>query len=206
MNDLFGKPVSSAVARPKRGRGATPKFLWTADIGRKTNPTGRRRLKYSFRPLSRHGGYANVETSSLSAHLQQSCRLLLEYFTRVGGFRIADDRIVTAFADALNNYKPAEIRAAIRAKAAYQAGDGRQSRRDRLKYLGSPETFCARMENWLLQSGYQEDDRRRKARQRQADRDRRESNDAQRRLAGGSGNRSEAARRIVEEVRGAFHE
>lgn len=171
---LFAEPLGPSPEpseRPKRGRGATPlvEFEFRGDI---PNPCGRSKLTFRYRPLKRHSiPYRTpTERGSLlaprSSILEVARDLLQEYFQLVGGFRLVDDAIMTAWADALDLYTPKEIRWAIAAKAASLASDDPNEQRLKRMYVPRPDNFPAYLSTWLDKSpAYQQHVERQRARQ-----------------------------------------
>lgn len=171
---LFSEPgVLTSVARPTRGRGATEilRFSHTLD---KPNPAGRRALSFRFRPLKRCSKARLIAVCG--SNNDPSAGLLLRYFAKVGGFRLATDAIVRVWCDALRlddepeftavaqrlafgaeriiaQYSVAEFRWAIDAKAASLHSDDPDERRTKRKFVGAPETFVERaLPVWLERS------------------------------------------------------
>jgi hypothetical protein len=137
----------------KRGRGATPRIerVWIAPL---PNPVGLYKLEFRFRPLQRHSGRC-VNPRTLEPLLpprtvwEAACNLIAYYFQHVGGFRVADDAVVTAWADTLTRYTPREIQWAIDAKAETLAADTEEERREKRKYVPDPRTAPGKFDQWL---------------------------------------------------------
>lgn len=155
-----GLPAGRSAAPRRCGRGATPRIerTWTAP---RPNPWGRRTLVYRFRPLARHQrpiaarwtSARDLAGSPPSKLLYEvACNLIADYFQRVGGFRLADDAVVTAWADALaGDYSPRLLRAAIREKARSMRSSDDEERRDKRQFLPHPSRFPqpAILDHWI---------------------------------------------------------
>ena len=122
--------------KPSRGRGATPVTERTIRL-EKPNPAGRSLLTFKFRPLK---GWNN-------ARLGAACELIVLYFRRLGGFRLADDAIVRAAYEILDpdtGYTYQEICWAIDAKVKSLQSNDPDERRAKRIYLGHPASFFSR--------------------------------------------------------------
>ncbi len=163
MIDVIQPALIPDCVPTRRGREATPQVerTWTAP---RPNPGGRSKLTFRFRPLQRHCGPAAAElaNTTLWPYVARprrlvwniACNLIAEFFQHVGGFRVADDAVVAAWADlvAAGDFTAQEIRWAIAAKAASLADPDEAVQCEKRKYRGKPESFPRNVAYWLEQA------------------------------------------------------
>lgn len=143
----------------RRGRGATPVYERVVMLDR-DNRAGRRKLTFRYRPLL---AWSDAQRAGVE-------RLLVEYFARLGGFRVANDAIVKAWIALLDDFSEAEIRWAIDAKVKSLRGADPSETDYKRQFLGTPSGFAEKgCGYWLEQSDAYQEHRRQQA---QAQRDR----------------------------------
>lgn len=139
--NLFGEaadPPRSAA----RGWAALP-VVRREIRGAARNATGRRTLIFCYR---RQRAWTDPEV--------QRAEALIEYYWRkIGGFRKADQAVISAWIDALRDYADADIRRAIDFKTESLAADNElEARYKRLRYTPAPENFPRTIDRWLARA------------------------------------------------------
>lgn len=156
---LFG-PTAPALAgavsqarRGARGRGATGRMELALPGGNAGCV-----VRFCFRPLHRH---CRPLAGDGRPVWRVACDLLAVYAAAVGGFRLARDRVVRAWADVLADFTPDEVRLAIARKAASLAAGTPEECDAKRRFIGRPERFPRLLAAWLALSA--EYERRRNA-------------------------------------------
>ena len=107
------------------------------------NPAGRLRLVYDF----------HVPAGRTREQCRAAARVLLHWFTDIGGFQRVDPRLLKLALAALDAHAEQELHWAIAAKAASLQADGADQRRAKRVFAGTVGGFLRdKVEYWLEQS------------------------------------------------------
>lgn len=133
--------VRSSTSHTPRGWRALPLIEKTVELP-EPGVTGRRKLRFSYRPLA-----------AWSDDLVRAAeRLIGLYFQHFGGFRLADQAVLRAWVEALADFTAEEIVWALRAKWQSLQSANAEERRDKRKYVARPDKFPATIGHWLQQA------------------------------------------------------